>query len=160
MTLAEVSGPSERTEVLPVLGGPGNPAVSPCCDEGGRLPDDLRELTTVDAALDALRYVVAKSDAAYRKDAAAAAWHAEPIVRFLCSAFGGSIAGARVSEDSPIVVKGILRRPTLHQTEAADVKAMLAGRPCVPRGRSVGRGAPRTCASHVVVAIRVVRRRP
>ena len=56
------------------------------------------------AALDALRDAVARSDAACRKDAAAAAWHAEPIVRFFCSDFGDGLAGVRVSGDNSIVI--------------------------------------------------------
>ena len=93
VAVAEVSRPSERVEVLPVPDGTDNPTVPPRRYQVKRLPGDLRERTTAHAALDALRDVVAKSDAARRKDAAAAAWHAEPIVRFLCSPFGDGISG-------------------------------------------------------------------
>lgn len=64
-----------------------------------RLPDDLREAVTNYAAVDALREVVAGSDAGCRADVAAAAWHADPLVRFLCSTFGDSIVCVRVTEE-------------------------------------------------------------
>ena len=38
------------------------------------------------------------------RDAAAAAWHAESVVRFFCSTYGGSIAGVRVNEEGFIVL--------------------------------------------------------
>jgi len=38
------------------------------------------------------------------RDAAAAAWHAESVVRFFCSTYGGAVAGVRVNEDLPISV--------------------------------------------------------
>ena len=106
--LAEVSRPSEGVEVLPGLAGPGNPTVSPRRYDIDRMPGDLRERTTAYAALDALRDAVAKSDAACRKDAAAAAWHAEPILQFFCSAFGDGLAGVRVSDDNMIVITAAL----------------------------------------------------
>ena len=97
--LAEASRPSERVEVLPAPAGPANPTVAPRRYEVERLPGDLRERTTAYAALDALRDAVAKSDAACRKSVAAAACHAEPIVRFFCSTFGDGIAGVQLSDD-------------------------------------------------------------
>ena len=106
--LAEVSRPSERIEVLPAPGGPGNPTVASRRYDVERLPGDQCERTTACAALDALRDAVAKSDAACRKDAAAEARHAEPIVRFFCSAFGDGLAGVRVSDDNSIVITGAL----------------------------------------------------
>ena len=36
--------------------------------------------------------------------AAAAAWHAEPVVRFLCSTFGDRIVGVRVNEEGLVVL--------------------------------------------------------
>ena len=75
---------------------------------GERLTGDLRERTSADAALDALRDAVVKSEATRRKDAATAAWHAKPIVRFLCSAFGVGIADVRVSDDNLIVIEATL----------------------------------------------------
>ena len=44
------------------------------------------------------------ADAGCREDAAAAAWHAEPLLRFLSAAQGGRVAGGRVNEDGFIVV--------------------------------------------------------
>ena len=48
--LADVSGPSERVEALPVLAGPRNPAVALRRYQAGRLPGDLRERTAAYAA--------------------------------------------------------------------------------------------------------------
>ena len=48
------------------------------------------------------RNAVAKVDAASRRDGAAAAWHAESIVRFLCSALGDCFGGLWVSDDNLI----------------------------------------------------------
>ena len=48
--LADVSGPSERVEALPVLAGPSNPAVALRRYQAGRLPGDLRERTAAYAA--------------------------------------------------------------------------------------------------------------
>ena len=102
--LDEVSLWSERVEALPVLARPHNSAAAPRRHEVRRLPG---EPTTVATALDALQDAVAKVDAACRKDAAAA-WHAEPIVRFLCSSFGDGLDGVRVSDDNLIVITGTL----------------------------------------------------
>ena len=102
--LAEVPGLGERVEVLLARAAPGDPAVAPRRYEAKGLPVDLRERTTAYSALDALRDAVAKSDAAGREDAAAAARHAEQIVRFLGSTFGGGIAGVRVSAGRMIVI--------------------------------------------------------
>ena len=117
--LAEVSGPIERVDVLPTRAVPDNQTVAPRRYEVERLPADLRERTTACAALDALRDAVAKSDAACRKDAAAAAWHAEPIVRFFCSTFGDDIVGVRVSEANFIVITAELSGDDLIETSIA-----------------------------------------
>ena len=97
-----------RVEALPVLAEPGNPTVAPRRYGADRLAADVRERTGAYAGLDALRDAVAGSDAACRNDAAAAARHAEPIVRFLCSAFGDGLAGVRVSDDHQIVITATL----------------------------------------------------
>ena len=65
---------------------------------------DLRETAAVRAAVEpwgrrSIRWTV-KS----RRDAAAAAWHAESVVRFCCSTYRGAIAGVRANEDSLIVI--------------------------------------------------------
>lgn len=61
-------------------------------------------MATAYAAVEALREAVDAADAGCRKDAAAAAWHAEPLLRFLSAALGCTIAGMRVSEDGFIMV--------------------------------------------------------
>ena len=81
-----------------------NPIIAPTRYDARRLPDDLREPAAIRAAADALRAAIDQLDAESSRDAAAAAWHAEPVVRFFCSTYGGSIAGVRVSEDSFIVI--------------------------------------------------------
>ena len=104
---ADGDGPSEaraRVEVLPAFAGAGNPTVVPRPHEAETLPGDSREMAAVRSAIEALREAVDGAGAAYKKDAAAAAWHAEPVVRFLCTASGRGLAGVRVSEDGFIVV--------------------------------------------------------
>ena len=92
-----------RVETLPAFLGAGNPTVVPR-PHHETLPGDLRETATVRAAVEALHEAVGMADAGCRKDAAAAAWHAEPVLRFLCGSFGCEIAGMRVSEEGFIVV--------------------------------------------------------
>ena len=94
----------ERVEALPAFLGTGGPAVVPRPRVVEALPSDLRETATVRAAVEALREAVDGADTAYRKDAAAAAWHAEVVVRFICATFGGGISGVRVGEDGFIVI--------------------------------------------------------
>lgn len=69
-----------------------------------RLPPELREMAAAHAAVEALRAAVDQLNAEAGRDAAAAAWHAESVVRFLCSTYGGAVAGVRVNEESFIVV--------------------------------------------------------
>ena len=57
----------------------------------------------VHAATEALRAAVGQLDAESGRNAAAAGWHVEPLVRFLCSTYGGSITWVRVK-------RGQLRR--------------------------------------------------
>ncbi len=92
-----------RIETLPAFPGAGNPAVVPRPHDE-TLPDDLRETAMVRAAVEALREAVGAADAACTKEAAAAAWYAEPVVRFLYAEFDCAIAGVRVSEDGFIIV--------------------------------------------------------
>ncbi len=95
--------PRARVETLPAFLGAGNPAVVPRpLDE--TLPGDLRETAAAYAAIEALREAVDAADAGCRQGAAAAAWHAGPVVRFLHAEFDCAIAGVRVSEDGFIVV--------------------------------------------------------
>ena len=103
----EGDGPSRartRVEALPAFLGAGNPTVVPRSHDTGTLPGDQRETATVRAAVEALHEAVDAADAGCRKDAAAAAWHAEPALRFLHAALGCAIAGMRVNEDGFIVV--------------------------------------------------------
>ena len=65
---------------------------------------ELRETAAVHAAVEALRAAVDQVDDESGRDAAAAAWHEEPVVRFFCSTYGGAVTGVRVNEDSFIVV--------------------------------------------------------
>ena len=90
-----------RVETLPAFLRAGSPTVVPRPHDAETLPRDRRETVAVRAAVDALREAVDK--AGCRRDAAAAAWHAEPAVRFLCSTFAGRIASVRVSEDDFVV---------------------------------------------------------
>ena len=103
-----VEGSGSRTRVrvdtLPAFAGYGNPTVRPRRYDIERLPDDLGKTMMAYAAIDALRGAVAGSDPGCRTDAAAAAWHAEPIVRFVCSTFGDGLVGVRVSDENFIVI--------------------------------------------------------
>jgi len=58
----------------------------------------------VRGAVEALREAVDRSDLAGRQDAAAVAWHSEPVVRFLSATLDGAIAGVRVTEDGFIAI--------------------------------------------------------
>ena len=93
-----------RVETLPAFLGAGSPTVEPRPSDAETLPGDRRETTTVRAVVEALREAVDAADAGCRKDAAAAAWHAEPALRFLHAALGSRVAGVRVNEDGFIVV--------------------------------------------------------
>ena len=113
-------GPPEvraRVEALPAFLGAGNPTVAPLPKDAETLPGDLGETATLRAAVEALHEAVDAADAGCRKDAAAAAWHAEPLLRFLCTSLGCTIAGMRVSEDGFIVVTTEL--PALAVVEAS-----------------------------------------
>ena len=99
--------PRVQVHVEAPLGSLGtiNPIVAPARYDPERLPADLRETAAIHAAGEALRAAVDQLDTASSRDAAAAAWRAEPVVRFFCSTYGGAVTGVRVSEDSFIVVK-------------------------------------------------------
>ena len=92
-----------RVEALPAFAGIGNPTVAPRRYDFNRLPEDLREAATAYATVEALREAVERTDAAGRATAAAA-WHAEPIVRSFCSTFGDDIAGVAVNENGFVVI--------------------------------------------------------
>ena len=81
-----------------------HPTIVPPHYRAGDLPADLHETVAVRAAVEALRAAVDQVGAEPGRDAAAAAWYAEPVVRFFCSTYGGAVAGVRVNEDSFIVL--------------------------------------------------------
>ena len=99
-------------EALPAFPTSSNPTVAPRRYDIEPLPGDLRETALVHAAAEALRAAVGQLDAESSRDAAAAAWHAEPVVRFFCSTYGSGIAGVRVSEDSFIVITAEVSGPS------------------------------------------------
>ena len=92
-----------HVEALPAFAPMSNPTVAPRRYDVEGLPSDLREAAKAHAAVEALREAVERASAE-GGTAAAAAWHAEPVVHFLCSTFGDAVAGVRVSEDGFIVI--------------------------------------------------------
>ena len=98
------SEPRGRVEVLPAFLGAGNPAVVPRPGDVETLPGGPRETAAVRAAVEALREAVDRADAGRGKDAAAAAWHAEPVLRFLCPTFGCDVGSVQVGEAGFIVI--------------------------------------------------------
>ena len=96
------SGARARVEVLPAFLGAGNPALAPRPGDVETLPGAVCEAADVPAGLEALRSAVDK--ARCRKNAAAAGWHAEAVVWFLCAAFGCGVGGVQVGEDGFIVI--------------------------------------------------------
>ena len=98
------SGGRARVEALPAFLGAGNPAVAPQPRDAETLAGDWRETATVRAAIEALREAVGGAHAGCRRDAAAAAWQAERVLRFLCSTFGSGATGVQVGEDGFIVI--------------------------------------------------------
>ena len=108
-----------HAEALPAFAKSDNPTVVPRRYDVEPLPSDLRETALVYATVEALRAAVAGSDATRRTDAAASGWHAEPIVRFLCSTFGDGIAGLRVAEDGFVVLTAELSEDALVEVSIA-----------------------------------------
>ena len=90
-------------EALPAFAG-GHAAIAPQCYVVERLLGDVSETAVANVTVKALRAAVDGVEAGRRQEAAAAAWHAESVVRFLCATFGGGIAGVRLSEDCFIVI--------------------------------------------------------
>lgn len=66
-------------------------------------PADLQEKTVIYPAVETLRRIVGKVD--NEPTAAAAAWHAEPYIRCLCSRFKDPIQGIRLLPDNFIVIE-------------------------------------------------------
>ena len=104
---------------MPAFLGAGSPTVAPRPQDAETLPGGPRETAAAYAAVEALREAVDRADAGSRKQAAAAAWHAEPVLRFLSAAPGCRIAGVRVNEDGFIVV-------TAELSAAGEVEASIA----------------------------------
>ena len=108
-TLDEIGGPDSsgmrlHVEPLPAFAGQRNPTIAPQRYVVERLPEDVSETTVAYQTVGVLRTAVDGVDAAYRQEAAAAAWHAEPIIRFFCASFGDGIAAVRVSDENFIVI--------------------------------------------------------
>ena len=118
-----------RVAALPAFLGAGNPTAASRPYDGETLPSELGETGTTHAAVAALRRAVERSHVGRRRDAAAAAWYAEPIVRLLCSTLGGGITGVRVGEDGSIVI-------TAESSLNQHVEAKIA---VGPEGTCVGR---------------------
>ena len=100
-------GPSKmkpHVETLSPFFGIGNPAAVLRGDDIDKPPGEPRETATVHSALEALRVSVDRSGAECRKDAAAAAWYAERVLKWFCATFGGGSVGVRVNEDGFIVL--------------------------------------------------------
>ena len=68
------------------------------------LPADLHHTAAVCAAVEALRTAADQVHAKPGRDAAAAAWHAQAVVRLFCSSYVGAATGVRVNEESFIMV--------------------------------------------------------
>ena len=71
--------------------------IAPPGYHAANLPADLQEPAAVRAALDALRAAVDQMEAEPGWDGAAAAWHAESVVRVFCSICGGPVSGVRMN---------------------------------------------------------------
>ena len=114
-----VSTGVEESSALEEIGGPGSSgtrvhveAVPALAAENPTIarrryverPGDVSEAVMAHAMVKALRAAVDEVETGRRQEAAAAAWHAEPVVCFLYSTFRAGIAGLRVSEDSFIVI--------------------------------------------------------
>ena len=86
------SGVESRVEARPAFVGTNNPAAAPRPYDVEALPHELHDTAEARAAVEALRDAVETSDGGCRKNAAAAAWYAAPVVLLLCVTFGGRIA--------------------------------------------------------------------
>ena len=95
------------------------------------VPADLHEKTTIYPATETLRRIVGK--AANEPRAAAAAWHAEPYIRCLCSRFQDPIGSIRLTPDYFIVI-------TVNFPESSDSYARTAIGPNGMVRHKIGRG--------------------
>lgn len=80
------------------------PTITPPRDGTEGQAAELRETAAFRAAVEALRAAVDQLEGEPGRDAAAAAWHAESVVRFFCSTYDGAVTAVRVNEDNFIVV--------------------------------------------------------
>ena len=126
-TATVLSGARPRVEVLPVRAEPGNPVVAPR-PHGIETPaGDSRE-AAVRAALEALRSAVDRTAAGCRKDAAAAAWRAEPVVRSFCATYGGAVAAVRVNDESFVVITAEVPSTPTAERRSVEVFDAAGGR--------------------------------
>ncbi len=108
-----------RVEAQPALLAAGSPMAAPRSYDGEDLPGELHETATAGAVIEALRGPVDRAEVRCRKDAAAAAWHAAPVVRYICATYGAGIAGVQVSDNGFITI-------TVELTGDGPVEASIA----------------------------------
>ena len=101
------SGTNLHVEAVPDRAAGSRTIAPPHCAVE-RLPGDVSEAIVAHATVKALRTAVDGVEAGRRQEAAAAAWQAEPVVRFLCSTFGDGIADVSVSDEQFIVITAVL----------------------------------------------------
>ena len=88
-----------------VVHEPDNVPIGPYRHDLMDLPEDLEEITTTYGAVRAIRYAVwgTFGDRDVKPGTASSAWHMEPCIRRLCSAFVNPIKHFQVTEDDFIV---------------------------------------------------------
>lgn len=88
-----------------VVHEPDNVPIGPYRHDLMDLPEDLEEITTTYGAVRAMRYAVGGTfgDRDVKLGTASSAWHMEPCIRRLCSAFVNPIKHFQVTEDDFIV---------------------------------------------------------
>ena len=84
-----------------------NPTATPFIPNthaSGEFDAAVQEAAAAEAALGALRHKVGQVSGRRRTKIAAAAWHAEPWIRSLCSRYHDPIGGVRISDDDILVI--------------------------------------------------------
>ena len=102
------------------------------------LPDDLREVTSVYGAVQALHQAVERVSADRRVEVASSAWFAEAYIRRLCAKFENPIAGIAIADSNDIVIG--LAFPHESQVVAASVVSPQGTAVCLiqrPKGVQV-----------------------
>ena len=94
-------------------------AVAPRDYTAPGLPDDLEEITTAYAAVQALKRAAERVSAVRRVEVSGAAWHAEAYLRRLCARFENPVAGIAIQDSNDIVIR--LNFPPDNKTVAAAV---------------------------------------